>query len=109
MGEGSERPRSPGHCCGHISRRSRDGPEHAGPCPAGPDRTGPGPRARRRSARPRPLIERVGLALIAVVIIAVFGAIAAASFASGEPFVSLMAGIGALMTAWAGGLTLLRG
>jgi len=35
--------------------------------------------------------------------------IAAASFASGEPFLALMAGIGALMTAWAGGLTLLRG
>ena len=58
---------------------------------------------------PRPLIERIGLALIAVVIIAVFGAIAAASFASDEPFLALMAGIGALMTAWAGGLTLFRG
>jgi hypothetical protein len=58
---------------------------------------------------PRPLIERIGLALIAVVLIAVFGAIAAASLATGELFLALMAGIGALMTAWAGGRTLLRG
>ena len=76
-----------------------------------PDPTAPAPdRARDAVPRePRPLIERIGLALIAVVIIAVFGAIAAASFASGEPFLALMAGIGALMTAWGGGLTLLRG
>ena len=81
-------------------------PDHARPDP-----TAPAP-ARAPDAvprEPRPLIERIGLALIAVVIIAVFGAIAAASFASGEPFLALMAGIGALMTAWAGGLTLLRG
>lgn len=57
----------------------------------------------------RPLIERIGLALVAVVIMAVFGALGAASFASGEPFLGLMAVIGALMTAWAGGLTLFRG
>jgi len=81
-------------------------PDHARPDPTAPapDRA---PDAVPRE--PRPLIEQIGLALIAVVIIAVFGAIAAASFASGEPFLALMAGIGALMTAWAGGLTLLRG
>jgi hypothetical protein len=39
----------------------------------------------------------------------VFGVIAAASFATGELFLALMAGLGALMTAWAGGRTLLRG
>lgn len=55
------------------------------------------------------MVERIGLALIATAVIAVCGAIAAASFASGEPFLALMAGIGALMTAWAGGRTLLRG
>jgi hypothetical protein len=58
---------------------------------------------------PRPLIERIGLALIAAILVAVFGVIAAASFASGEMFLALMAGIGALMTAWAGGRTLFRG
>jgi len=57
---------------------------------------------------PRPWIERIGLAFIAVILVAVFGAIAAASFASGELFLALMAGIGALMTAWAGGRTLIR-
>jgi len=81
-------------------------PDHARPDPTAPapDRA---PDAVPRE--PRPLIERIGLALIAVVIIAVFGAIAAASFTSGDPFLALMAGIGALMTAWACGLTLLRG
>jgi len=81
-------------------------PDHARPEPTAPD-PDRAPDAAPREARP--LIERIGLALIAVVIIAVFGAIAAASFASGEPFLALMAGIGALMTAWAGSLTLLRG
>jgi hypothetical protein len=65
----------------------------------------PGPRPVER----RPAIERVGLALIALVVMAIFSAIAAASFASGEPFLALMAALGALMTAWAGGMTVLRG
>ena len=81
-------------------------PDHARPDPTAP---APDHAPDAVPREPRPLIERIGLALIAVVIIAVFGAIAAASFASGEPFLALMAGIGALMTAWAGGLTLLRG
>ena len=53
-------------------------PDHAraDPTAPAPDRA---PHAGPRD--PRPLIERIGLALIAVVIIAVFGAIAAASFA----------------------------
>ncbi len=58
---------------------------------------------------PRPWIERIGLAFIAAILVVVFGVIAAASFASGELFLALMAGLGALMTAWAGGRTLLRG
>ena len=58
---------------------------------------------------PRPWIERSGLAFIAAILVVVFGVIAAASFASGELFLALMAGLGALMTAWAGGRTLLRG
>jgi hypothetical protein len=58
---------------------------------------------------PRPWIERIGLALVAIILVAVFGVIAAASFASGELFLALMAGLGALMTAWAGGRTLIRG
>lgn len=57
----------------------------------------------------RPLIERIGLALVGIVVIAVFGALGAASFAAGEPFLALMAALGALMTAWAGARTLFRG
>jgi len=46
---------------------------------------------------------------IALVVALVFGGVAAASFASGEAFLGLMAAAGALMTAWAGLRTLLRG
>jgi hypothetical protein len=49
----------------------------------------------------RPLIERVGLGLIAVLIAVVFGGLATGAFLSGEVFLGTMAGIGALMTIWA--------
>lgn len=57
----------------------------------------------------RPLIERFGLAFIAVVMAALFGAVALASWNGGEPFLAAMGGIGCLMTLWVGGLTLFRG
>jgi hypothetical protein len=50
---------------------------------------------------PRPLVERLGLGLIALVIAVVFGGLAVAAFANGEVFIGVMAGIGALMTVWA--------
>lgn len=50
---------------------------------------------------PRPLIERVGLGVIALVFAVVFGGLAVGAFASGEVFLGTMAGIGALMTVWA--------
>ncbi|HEY3524510.1 MAG TPA: hypothetical protein VGK63_12480 [Candidatus Limnocylindrales bacterium] len=60
-------------------------------------------------ARPeRPLIERLGLLAIALVLAALFVVVAVAAFAGGEPFLGVMGGIGALMTLWVGGLTLLR-
>jgi ligand-binding sensor protein len=52
-------------------------------------------------AEPRPLIERVGLGLIALVFAIVFGGLAVGAFVSGEVFLGTMAGIGALMTLWA--------
>lgn len=58
---------------------------------------------------PRPLVERLGMAVIAVVLAAVFAVMAAAAFGGGEPFLGVMAGTGALMTLWVGGLTLRRG
>ena len=58
---------------------------------------------------PRPLIERIGLGLIALVIAVVFGGLAVAAFANGEVFIGVMAGIGALMTVWAAASSLWRG
>jgi hypothetical protein len=58
---------------------------------------------------PRPLVERVGMALIAAVLATLFAGVGAAAFVSGEPFLGIMAGIGAAMTAWVGALTLIRG
>ena len=57
----------------------------------------------------RPIIERIGLAAVAGVLAALFGGVALASWVGGEPFLAVMAGIGCLMTAWVGGLTLFRG
>jgi hypothetical protein len=57
----------------------------------------------------RPLIERIGMAAIAAVLATLFGGVAAAAWAGGEPFLAVMGGIGCLMTAWVGGLTLFRG
>jgi hypothetical protein len=57
----------------------------------------------------RPLIERLGLAAIAAVLAITFGGVSVAAWAGGEVFLAAMAGIGALMTAWAGAITLARG
>ena len=57
----------------------------------------------------RPLIERIGMAAIAIFLAALFGGVAVAAWAGGEPFLAVMGGIGCLMTAWVGGLTLFRG
>ena len=57
----------------------------------------------------RPIVERLGLAAIAAVLAALFGGVAVAAWGGGEPFLAVMAGVGCLMTAWVGGLTLFRG
>ena len=59
--------------------------------------------------RPRPLIERIGMAAIALVLGLLFGTVAVAAFTSGELFLAMMGAIGCLMTFWVGGLTLFRG
>jgi hypothetical protein len=59
--------------------------------------------------RPRPLVERVGLAAIAAVMAALFGGVALAAWFGGEGFLAVMGAVGCLMTAWVGGLTLIRG
>jgi hypothetical protein len=61
------------------------------------------------SREPRPLVERIGMAAIAAVLAVLFGGVAVAAWVGGEPFLAVMGGIGCLMTAWVGGLTLFRG
>jgi hypothetical protein len=58
---------------------------------------------------PRPVIERIGLAAVALVLALLFGVVAAASWVGGELFLAAMAGIGCLMTVWVGAMTLVRG
>ena len=60
------------------------------------------------AAAPRPLIERIGLAAIALVLAALFGAVAGAAWLGGEIFLAAMGAIGCLMTLWVGALTLFR-
>ena len=54
----------------------------------------------------RPLVERLGMAAIALVLAALFGVVCVAAFAGGEPFLGVMGAVGALMTLWVGALTL---
>jgi hypothetical protein len=68
------------------------------------DRPAPDERRRRR-----PLVERIGMALLAMVLGALFAGIAVAAWAGGEGFLAVMAGVGCLMTLWVGTLTLWRG
>ena len=56
----------------------------------------------------RPIIERIGLALIAALLAFLFGGVAIAAWIGDELFLATMGGIGALMTAWVGALTLFR-
>ena len=65
--------------------------------------------ADRAAASGRPLIERIGLAAVALVLGTLFGGVAAAAWTGGEPFLAAMGAIGCLMTLWVGALTLLRG
>ncbi len=57
----------------------------------------------------RPLIERLGMAAVALVMAILFGVLGVASWVGGEGFLAIMAGIGALMTAWAGANAARRG
>jgi hypothetical protein len=58
---------------------------------------------------PRPMIERIGLALVAAVLGAMFGGVAVAAWFGGEGFLAAMGAVGAVMTLWVGLLTLVRG
>ena len=49
------------------------------------------------------------MALIALVLAAMFALVAVAAFLGGEPFLGVMGAIGCLMVLWVGGLTLFKG
>ena len=55
------------------------------------------------------MIERLGLAVIALALGALFAVVALAAFVGGEPFLGVMGAIGCLMVLWVGALTLFRG
>jgi hypothetical protein len=57
----------------------------------------------------RPLLERIGLGLVALVLGVLFGIVSGAAWIGGEGFLALMGGVGCLMTLWVGALTLIRG
>jgi hypothetical protein len=58
---------------------------------------------------PRPFLERIGLALVAMLFGALFGGVAVAAWSGGEVFLAAMGAIGCLMTLWVGVLTMVRG
>jgi hypothetical protein len=72
-------------------------------------RAGDSPGAPAGPHEPRPLIERIGLAAVALVLATLFGGVALASWTGGELFLAAMGAIGCLMTVWVGILTLIRG
>lgn len=73
------------------------------------ERQSPGDERGPPSDERRPLLERVGMAFIALVLAIVFGTMAVAAWVGGEPILAVMAGAGALMTLWAGAVTIIRG
>lgn len=56
----------------------------------------------------RPLIERLGVAFIALVMAVLFAALGIFAWAGNDAFLAVMAWIGALMTLWAGGSSVLH-
>ena len=88
---------------------SPDPPATAAPAAAAPEAAAPPADGPEPDSRPRPFIERIGMALIALVFAAVFLLVAVASFMGGEPFLGIIGVIGCLMVIWVGGLTLFRG
>ena len=57
----------------------------------------------------RPVLERLGLAAIAVVMAILFGIVGVAAVAGGEYILGAMGFVGCMMTLVVGGITLLRG
>lgn len=58
---------------------------------------------------PRPWIERLGLALVALVLASLFALVAVAAGAGGEWILAAMSAVGALMTIAVAAVTVIRG
>ena len=58
---------------------------------------------------PRPWIERIGMALVALVMAALFSVVAVAAGAGGEWILAAMSAAGALMTIAVAAVTVVRG
>ena len=78
-----------------------------GPGP-GPD-PGPEPAPDPGPREPRPWLERIGLAAIAVVMSALFAVVAIAAGYGGEWILAALSAVGALMTIAVGVITVVRG
>jgi len=61
------------------------------------------------ASEPRPLIERIGLGVIAVIVALLFAALGVTALVGNELFLGVMGLIGALMTVWAAFGSLRRG
>jgi hypothetical protein len=68
-----------------------------------------GPGGANERAEPRPWLERIGLAAIALVMGALLTVMAAASWTGGELILAAMSASGALLTVGVGLMTLIRG
>jgi hypothetical protein len=58
---------------------------------------------------PRPWLERLGLAAVALVMASLFALVAVAAGAGGEWILAAMSAVGALMTIAVAGITVIRG
>jgi len=83
-------------------------PVGAGPEPAAPE-SATTAALPKPDQPPRPILERIGMAAVAIVIGAMFALVGVAAFLGGEPFLGVMGVIGCLMVLWVGGLTLFKG
>jgi hypothetical protein len=88
---------------GEPIARPHDAPERAVETPAVAEARAAAERERR------PVLERLGLAGIAVVMAILFGILGVAAIVGGEYILGAMGLVGCMMTLVVGGITLLRG
>jgi hypothetical protein len=85
------------------------GPGERPPAAIGPATTTDDPAGTEPDTGPRPWLERIGLAAIAVVMSALFAVVALAAGTGGEWILAAMSAVGAVVTILVGLSTLVRG